>query len=155
MTHVPSDLFYKTHHLLVYTGEDATWFSLFTYAASHHQWSEDQDIFQSREEYFVKMEESLKEEQIKLIPARARHLVWRRNNKFILVRNVFVTARDHKEDDGDHDWWSLLALDHDDVVTELGLDRRVSVGRVAKAGHRQSKGSLLKGTNHGASGLEK
>ena len=41
------------------------------------------------------------------------------------------------------------------MVTKVGLDRGVGVGRVAKAGHRQSKGSLLEGTNHGASGLEK
>ena len=36
--------------------------------------------------------------------------------------------------------FSLLSLDHDDVVTELGLDRRIRVDWVAQAGDWQGKG---------------
>ena len=47
--------------------------------------------------------------------------------------------------------FSLLSLDHDDVVTELGLDRRIRVDWVAQAGDWQGKGGLLKRADHGAS----
>ena len=71
------------------------------------------------------------------------------------MRNVLVTAGDHKVDEEGKDHVeSLLPLDHDDVVAELGLDRGVGVGRVAETGHREGESSLLEGTHHRSSCLE-
>ena len=42
---------------------------------------------------------------------------------------------------------SLFALDHDDVVAELGLDGGVGVHGFWQAGHRQREGWVLEGTN--------
>ena len=37
----------------------------------------------------------------------------------------------------------LLALYHDDVVSELGLDGRVGVDRLGEGGDRQGEGGVL------------
>lgn len=46
---------------------------------------------------------------------------------------------------------SLLPLNHDDVVAELGLDGWVGVHRVGEVGNWQGKGSILERAYHGAS----
>lgn len=44
------------------------------------------------------------------------------------------------------------AFHHDNVVSKLGLDRRVRVHGLVHAADRQGKGCLLEWSHHGASG---
>ena len=62
---------------------------------------------------------------------------------------LFLSVKKYDRD-GRHR--SLLPLDHDDVVSEFGLHRRIGVDRVSERRHRQREGSVLERADHGTAG---